>query len=263
MRYFLFILLCLAVIAAAQPSIPDDAVWKDFTSWLQRQPPNSKPGELIQSYHDNLLRQGVPAEETGRRMRVISNFIFTRRRGVELLWDKVFAGKDPIFLQTPSAIVMSAIQGRKPGKALDVGMGQGRNSVYLATQGWDVTGFDPSAEGVRIARTHADRAGVRLLAIVARDDEFDYGADAWDLVVVTYVRDLNQADADRFWTALKPGGMVVYENGADESNALLKAFLRFQIVRFEDIETNPEWNPQNHIRVQRLIAQKTADVAKP
>jgi hypothetical protein len=37
----------------------------------------------------------------------------------------------------------------------------------------------------------------------------------------------------------------------------LKAFLRFQIIRFEDIQTTPDWNPENKIRVQRLIAQKT------
>jgi len=49
--------------------------------------------------------------------------------------DKVYAGNAPIFIESPSAVLMSAIEGRKPGKALDIGMGQGRNSVYLASQG--------------------------------------------------------------------------------------------------------------------------------
>jgi len=52
----------------------------------------------------------------------------------------------------------------------------------------------------------------------ARDDEFGYGSDRWDLIVMTYVRDLNQQDAKRFWKALKPPGIVVYENSADEDN---------------------------------------------
>ena len=55
---------------------------------------------------------------------------------------------------------MDAVQGRKPGRALDIGMGQGRNAVFLATQGWDVTGFDPSTEAVRIAKANADKSGV-------------------------------------------------------------------------------------------------------
>lgn len=257
MKYLAFVLVCVSAIGLAQSPISEEDVWKGFTSWLQRQQPNSRPGDLIRSYRENLLRQGVPEEETGRRMGIVSNSIFTRRKGVELLWDKVFAGSDPIFIQRPSAVVMSAIEGRRPGAALDIGMGQGRNSVYLAAQGWDVTGFDPSSEGVRIARTNADKAGVKFRALVARDDEFEYDSNRWDLIVMTYVRDLNQGDAERFWKALKPGGILVYENGADADNSVLSAFLKFQIIRFEDIQTTPEWNPERKTRIQRLIAEKT------
>jgi 2-polyprenyl-3-methyl-5-hydroxy-6-metoxy-1,4-benzoquinol methylase len=248
-------LLLLPLICLAQSSaVPKVDPWSDFTTWLKTQQPNSKPGELINNYRQTL--QGLSKEETNRRMSAISDGIFTRRKGVELLWDKVFAGKDPIFIQTPSAIVMSAIAGRKPGKALDIGMGQGRNSVYLAAQGWDVTGFDPSQEGVRIAQSNAAKTGVKFQALVARDDEFDYGSAQWDLIVMTYVRDLTAADAQIFQKALKPGGIVVYENGADKDNQVLRAFLNFQIVRFEDIETTAEWNPDRKTHLQRLIAQR-------
>ena len=249
--------LCFSAMALAQPSVPEETAWKDFTAWLQRQPPNSKPDDLIRSYRESLLKQGVPGDEATRRMGVVANSIFTRRKGVELLWDKVYAGNAPIFIQSPSAVLKDAIEGLRPGKALDIGMGQGRNSVYLAARGWDVTGFDPSREGIRIARSNADRAGVKIDALVARDDEFQFGEDRWDLIVMTYVRDLTGDDAERFWKALRPGGTVVYENGADESNSLLRAFLGYQILRFEDIQTTPEWNPGNRIRVQRLIARKT------
>jgi hypothetical protein len=94
-----FLPLCLAVIAFAQPSISEDGVWKDFTIWLQRQPPNSKPGDLIRLYRESLLRQGIPDDEARRRMGVVSNSIFTRRKGVELLWDKVHTGMET----TPSS----------------------------------------------------------------------------------------------------------------------------------------------------------------
>jgi 2-polyprenyl-3-methyl-5-hydroxy-6-metoxy-1,4-benzoquinol methylase len=257
MKFLIFLLLWLSLAAPAQQPVPDREIWQDFTAWLQKQPPNSKPNELIGSYRENLRQLGISDLEARRRMGLISEFISTRQKGVELLWDKVFAGKDPIFVQNPSALVKNAIEGRNPGKALDIGMGQGRNSVYLAAQGWDVTGFDPSAEGVRIALSNAAKAGVKFRAVVARDDEFDYGSDSWDMIVVTYVRDLARNDADLFWKALKPGGIVVYENGADESNSVLQAFLHYQILRFEDVETSPEWNPGNRIRVQRLIARKT------
>jgi len=81
--------------------------------------------------------------------------------------------------------------------------GRGRSlAVFLAAQGWDVTGFDPSEEGVRIARSNAEKASVKIRAVVARDDEFDYGSNQWDLIVVTYVRDLDSNDAKRLWPRL-------------------------------------------------------------
>ena len=126
-------------------------------------------------------------------MGVVSNSIFRRRKGVELLWDKVFAGNNPIFIQSPSALVMNAIEGRTPGKALDIGMGQGRRR----------DGMSPAS--TRLAK----------------------GFD-----------DLTKDDAERFLRALKPGGIVVYENGADESNSVLRAFPGYQIIRFEDIQTS-------------------------
>ena len=263
MKFSFLILLSVTAILFAQNTISDEDVWNEFTGWLAHQAPNSRPGELIGSYRGYLLQRKLPEPEVARRMRVVSDFIFNRRKGVELLWDKVYAGRDPIFLERPSGVVVDAIQERKPGVALDIGMGQGRNSIYLATQGWDVTGFDPSSEGIRIARSNATQAGVKIRALVARDDEFDYGSNRWDLILMTYIRDLDQKDAERFWKALKPGGMVVYENGADEGNTVLKAFLRYQIVRFEDTQTTPDWNPQRKIRVQRLIARKTVPPAAP
>jgi hypothetical protein len=97
---------------------------------------------------------------------------------------------------------------------------------------------------------------VKIRALVTRDDEYRYRENEWDLIVITYVRDLNEADAELFWKALRPGGIVVYENGADETNSVLQAFLRYEIIRFDDIQISPEWNPESKIRVQRMIAQK-------
>ncbi|WP_158853324.1 class I SAM-dependent methyltransferase [Saccharothrix deserti] len=52
-----------------------------------------------------------------------------------------------------------------PGKALDLGCGPGRNSVYLAEHGWDVTGVELVGHAVRRARRRAAKAGVRLRVV--------------------------------------------------------------------------------------------------
>jgi hypothetical protein len=174
-----------------------------------------------------------------REMERLGHLAFTRPDGAKVLWNKVYGGRDPIFIQTPNALLASAIldrkPGRKPGKALDFGMGQGRNTVFLAMQGWDVTGFDPSDEGVRLAQAK------------------------WDLIVMTYIRSLTASDAERIQRALAPGGIFVYENGSDRRNELLKLFLPFRILRFEDVDAFPDWNPGEKIRLERLVAEKPSE----
>jgi Tellurite resistance protein TehB len=137
-----WIWLCLtAALLCAQPDT--DGQWKAFLTWLSAQPPDSKPANLIRPYRAELIRKGMPPAQADREMERLGHLAFTRPDGARVLWNKVYGGHDPIFVETPNALLAGAIDGHKPGKALDFGMGQGRNAVFLAMQGWDVTGFDP------------------------------------------------------------------------------------------------------------------------
>jgi methylase of polypeptide subunit release factors len=90
------------------------------------------------------------------------------------------------FSALPSALLVESIKGLRPGAALDAGMGQGRNAVYLASHGWTVTGFDISEEALAASRANADKAGVRLTTLKASYDSFDFGSERWDLVVLAF-----------------------------------------------------------------------------
>jgi hypothetical protein len=139
-------------------------------------------------------------------------------------------------------------------------MGQGRNAIFLAQKGWDVTGFDLSQEGVRQAQAQARRLGVQLRALVAREEEFDLGSLQWDLIVMTYVRRLRTEDAGRFSRSLKAQGIFVYENNnVGERNELLREFLPFRLFDFEDVDTYSDWHPEKKQRVERLVAQKAEE----
>src|SRR6188768_3099174 len=60
-------------------------------------------------------------------------------------WNKEFSSGIPSLRNAQSSEFLAAvIKGLKPGTALDLGIGQGRNAIYLAAQGWDVTGVDIS-----------------------------------------------------------------------------------------------------------------------
>lgn len=86
----------------------------------------------------------VQAQEQRREPREIWNDVFTKRQGPELRHNKFLA---------------EIIKGRKPGKALDIGTGEGRNALFLAAQGWEVTGFDISDVGIKLAREEAQKRG--------------------------------------------------------------------------------------------------------
>jgi len=175
----------------------------------------------------------------------------------ESYWDGVYKADHAIFVRRATALLVSAVKGRPPGKALDIGMGQGRNSIFLAQQGWEVTGFDLSREGIRQAQEQAGKLGLPLRSMVAREQDFDLGLEQWDMIVMTYVRPLRPGDADRFAHALRPQGIFVYENNnVSRQNDLLRDFLAWRILRFEDVDTNSDWHPEKTQRVERLVAEK-------
>jgi methylase of polypeptide subunit release factors len=80
---------------------------------------------------------------------------------IEPHFDKVFARPltgppaEDGFSTEPSLLLRESSKGWRPGRAVDLGMGQGRNAIYLSRQGWRVTEFDVSSEAVATARTNA------------------------------------------------------------------------------------------------------------
>ena len=62
----------------------------------------------------------------------------------------------------------------KPGKALCVAMGQGRNALFLARNGWEVTGFDLADRAVAFAESQARKEGLVLNTQIKSFDIFDY-----------------------------------------------------------------------------------------
>jgi SAM-dependent methyltransferase len=158
-------------------------------------------------------------------------------------------------------------QGVKPGRALDVGMGQGRNTIYLAQQGWDSVGFDPAERAVAAAQAQARALGVRMTTHVARAEDFDWGDAQWDLIVLSYVG--GREYVSQVLRALRPGGMLILEGfhrdatktrpigGAVvfDTNELLQLFAPLRVVRYEDTNAVGDFGLAE-TRVVRLAAVK-------
>jgi SAM-dependent methyltransferase len=183
-------------------------------------------------------------------------------------WNKIFTDPRSEFNRAPSHLLEDAMRGRPPGAAIDLGMGEGRNAIYLARLGWRVTGVDLSDVAVAQARKHAAQAGVPLEAVVADLDQYDFGHERWDLIALFYMHawfHLSKLpSAQRLRDALKPGGVLVIEGygaGPDndvgyQTNELLRAFSDLKIRRYEDTTAEADWAPGQKSRVIRLIAEK-------
>ncbi len=180
-------------------------------------------------------------------------------------WDDVFRNDKVPFNKEASKLLQYAITGRKPGLAVDLGMGEGRNAVFLASNGWHVTGVDFSAEAVRKARARATAAGTSIEAIVEDLDRFALGREKWDLIALFYMHAWfheSQRSVPRdLMEALKPGGLLVIEGyagdkGDFQTNELLRSFDGLRIVFYQDVLDEADWAPGEKSRVARLIAEK-------
>ncbi|HEV3485618.1 MAG TPA: hypothetical protein VG106_09440 [Vicinamibacterales bacterium] len=149
--------LLAGACAIASAQVPEYDFYPEFRRWVQSLGlggGRASSERLWEEYRSKLTADGVPASEIERRLTLLR----TKREDLERdFWNRFFTVEKPSFNTAPNAFLVSVVENRKPGTALDVGMGEGRNALYLAKLGWDVTGFDPADKRLRLrssARTH-------------------------------------------------------------------------------------------------------------
>jgi SAM-dependent methyltransferase len=130
-------------------------------------------------------------------------------------WNERFGGDTYRYGIEPNAWLASQAIHLRPGMtALVPGDGEGRNGVWLARQGLDVTTVDVSSAGVAKARALADRFGVKINTELADLTAWNWPEKRYDLVASLY---LHLASAERptlhrrMVESLKPGGLLVIE----------------------------------------------------
>jgi SAM-dependent methyltransferase len=127
-------------------------------------------------------------------------------------WDTTWAGRLGAPAREPNRTFAEAVAGVRPARALDLACGAGRHSVWLAQQGWAVTGVDFSAVALAAARERAAQAGVSVDWIEADVTTYEPPGDAFDLVCILYLQLPGlerRAVLERAWRALAPGGTLV------------------------------------------------------
>ncbi len=115
-------------------------------------------------------------------------------------WEAHYAGEGYLFGKEPVALLKSHLGALRKGKALDVGMGEGRNAVYLAAHGFQVQGVEIAPSALKKAGKLAEEKKVTVDIKPQNLDFYLMPLMGFDTIVMTYFRPVS-----RFFSELRRG----------------------------------------------------------
>jgi SAM-dependent methyltransferase len=200
------------------------------------------------------------ADEVGRRSAHASD------------WDGRYAGR-PMWSGNPNGTLVHEIAALAPGRALDVGAGEGADALWLAEQGWQVTANDISQRALERLAAEAARRGVTVTCHCADANDPDaFESEGFDLVSAQYAsipRTPDGRGVRNLLEAVAPGGtlLVVSHDLAPmrtpiDTTSKSRVFDPDAYVRVEDVETfvarTPGWDIEVYEKRPRPGGSATA-----
>lgn len=188
-----------------------------------------------------------------------------------LQWNIRYRAGEQLF-DTPAPLVTRFVDGLASGVALDLASGPGRNALYLAAQGWQVTAVDGSPIAIGILRARARDKNLHLESKIAdlERNQFDIRPDGYDLICDCYYlqRDLFPS----MKAGVRPGGWIiaiVHLAGAEDPDGTptrakpgeLRAFFEDWTI-IHDYEGMPGESCHQHA-VAEIVAQKPGASERP
>lgn len=192
-------------------------------------------------------------------------------------WDERYESEAYVYGKAPNRFLKKCLKDLKPGKILFPGEGEGRNAVFAAKCGWDVTAFDSSIEGRKKALKLAEVNGVSINYL--HSDYLDFKPnekfDAIGLFFTHMPEDMRPVVHNRYVDFLKPGGRIIVQGfrkeqlglssgGPKEVSMLFSAedlrrdFTRLNSVQIEEMDDELSEGPfhQGFARLVTLIGIK-------
>ncbi len=167
----------------------------------------------------------------------------------------------------PHKLLREIVSKLKPGRALDLACGTGRNSIFLAEHGWEVTAVDNSVVGVEIARNRAKEKDLNVNFTVAdlEKSEFDIEPGVYDLICDFYFlqRDL----FGEMKKGLRSGGVIIstihiYGEGEEprrfdlREGELRELFTDMEILHYHETAAVDTDAGDHHRRTAELVARR-------
>ncbi|MFE2287010.1 class I SAM-dependent methyltransferase [Streptomyces sp. NPDC059443] len=132
----------------------------------------------------------------------------------EEYWDTRYRESEKVWSGDANAVLAREAEGLAPGRALDLGCGEGGDAVWLARRGWHVTGTDISGVALERAAVHAADAGVDDRTEWERHDLAEsFPAGEYDLVSACFLHTFGEFPRERILrrasAAVAPGGILL------------------------------------------------------
>ncbi|WP_037570467.1 SAM-dependent methyltransferase [Phaeacidiphilus oryzae] len=144
----------------------------------------------------------------------------TEERAAEAAaWDAKYAEKERIWSGNPNVALVREVDELPPGRALDLGCGEGADAIWLAGRGWRVTAVDLSRVALERAAAHAVERGVADRVEFRRVDlATEFPAGEYDLVSAQFLHSRGELPREevlrRAAAAVAPGGVLLIEGHA-------------------------------------------------
>jgi tellurite methyltransferase len=125
-------------------------------------------------------------------------------------WDQRYSRSTFIFGKSPAQFLAENYQYIPfEGSVLDMGMGEGRNAVFLAQKGYKVTGVDLSSVAIKKSHLLAQEFGVKIKGVVASLNDYQIPPASYDAIICFYWVDRSMIEKIKTW--LRPKGILIYE----------------------------------------------------
>jgi SAM-dependent methyltransferase len=136
----------------------------------------------------------------------------TRPSGDVTDWDHQY-GDASMWSGNPNGTLVHEVSALAPGRALDVGAGEGGDAIWLAEQGWQVTATDISSRVLARLSAEAERRGLDIKCLHRDGNAPDaYEAAGYDLVSMQYGsvhRTPDHRGLRNLLAGVAPGGMLL------------------------------------------------------
>jgi SAM-dependent methyltransferase len=184
-------------------------------------------------------------------------------------WDKRYRLKEHAASDleaAPTPLLIETASRLKPGRALDLACGAGRNALWLAERGWEVTAVDGAPSAIEILRSRAAERGASVSGVVAdmEKGEFEIGTSRWNLIAICYYLQRNLFHPAKHGVA--PGGIlisIVHLNEPGESDGPFrlrpgeheKYFAGWEILHLRE---GKAIDPAHRRAVSEIVARRPA-----